>query len=265
MGKKKREFTSEKDVLHELFTGNLSALEEFYNKLDEHQLKYAQAIKQKSVVTVDEKAGTGKTAVATMMGLNLLRDKESGIKKILYVRFASDRGEKLGATTGDLKDKEAKYMRPFIKELEKLGINQWTLATLEREGIIEMTTDASERGLTYENTFVIIDESQNALDIGQLRLILTRLDKTSKCVMIGHHKQIDSNIRLYGRHKLCAFQVYNIHMNKKDWTANIKLPNDYRGFICKHADDVDETLDEILQEDYELLREDYSNQTLVPA
>lgn len=223
---------------------NSKQRDRLYNRLDVHQKEYREAFEKFKMVLVDEKAGTGKTVVAVMAGLEHLR--QGKCKKIMYVRFPSKRGQKLGALPGGPDEKEAIYMYPFIEALNDCGIQTESIEILKEQGLIEMCTDISLRGRTLKDTFIIVDETQNAVDIEELQLVLTRIkDSRSSSAIIGHSEQTDSNVKKYGKAKYNAFEVYQIHMVKKHWATKIKLYNNYRGAISQWADEVMQTVKEL--------------------
>lgn len=219
---------------------NSKEIDNIFNRLDNFQRSYYSNIFEHKVVFVDAPSGTGKTTIAVMAGLEALMRG----KTLIYIRFPSNRAEKLGATPGDLDEKESKYMYPFYEALEECGVYREQVSFLIEKGLIETRTDTTERGRNIKNSFVIIDEAQNAKDIEQLRLILTRLHDSSKAVVIGHSQQVDSKVRKYGLEEFNAFEMYRIHMCKRPWAISCELYNDYRGDISKWADKIEMTLND---------------------
>lgn len=217
------------------------ATDKIYRRLDEHQRYMYECLSKFKVTFVDEPAGTGKTTIAVLAGVEAMR---SG-RKLIYIRFPSKRGEKLGATPGELEDKEKKYMHPFYEALNECGLQDEAIETLKLKNYLETRTDTTERGRNIKGAFVIIDEAQNAEDVDQLQLIFTRLHDDCNAVVVGHSAQADSKIRKYGSEKLNAFQVYRKHMTKKNWATECVLVRNYRGAISRWADEVKETLSEI--------------------
>ena len=55
---------------------------------------------------------------------------------------------------------------------------------------IEIAPLAYMRGRTLDNAFIILDEAQNCTT-GQIKMFLTRLGPTAKCVITGDLSQID--------------------------------------------------------------------------
>lgn len=132
-------------------------------------------------------AGTGKTHVAVVKGIGLL--KSGAVKKLLLARPAQESGEKLGFLPGSANDKLAPYMRPIYDELDKAyGPGKWQ--KLMADSVIEIAPIGFMRGRTFTDAFIIVDEAQNC-SIEQLKMALTRIGENSKMVVTGDESQID--------------------------------------------------------------------------
>ena len=64
------------------------------------------------------------------------------------------------------------------------------LNTYIENRIIEIAPLAFMRGRTLDNAFIILDEAQNATDL-QLKMFLTRLGPSAKCIVTGDLTQVD--------------------------------------------------------------------------
>ena len=105
------------------------------------------------------------------------------------MRPAVEAGEKLGFLPGDLSQKVDPYLRPLYDALyEMLGIDR-TEKYLEK-GIVEIAPLAYMRGRTLNNSFIIVDESQNTTK-EQMKMILTRMGFGSYLLINGDLTQID--------------------------------------------------------------------------
>lgn len=132
-------------------------------------------------------AGTGKTYLAVMYAVSLL--KEGSVKKIILTRPAVEAGESLGYLPGDLKEKIAPYLRPLYDALyDALGVEQTNLL-IEKE-VIEIAPLAYMRGRTLEGACILLDEAQNTTT-KQMKMFLTRLGFKSKMIITGDISQID--------------------------------------------------------------------------
>ena len=152
-----------------------------------HQEDYVQTINKKTLTFGIGPAGTGKTYLAVACAVQQLVSGE--VEKILLVRPAVEAGEKLGFLPGDLSQKIDPYLRPLYDALfEMLGFKE-TNQFIERN-IIEVVPLAFMRGRTLNNSFIILDESQNAT-VEQMKMFLTRFGFGSKVVVTGDITQID--------------------------------------------------------------------------
>lgn len=132
-------------------------------------------------------AGTGKTYIAVAAAVEaLLSDK---VQRIVLIRPAVEAGEKLGFLPGDLSQKVDPYLRPLYDGLyEMLGVEK-TAKLIEKE-VIEVAPLAYLRGRTLNNSFIIMDESQNTT-VEQMKMVLTRIGFGSKAVINGDLTQVD--------------------------------------------------------------------------
>lgn len=132
-------------------------------------------------------AGTGKSYIAVAAAVEaLLSDK---VQRIVLIRPAVEAGEKLGFLPGDLSQKVDPYLRPLYDGLyEMLGIEK-TTKLIEKE-VIEVAPLAYLRGRTLNNSFIIMDESQNTT-VEQMKMVLTRIGFGSQAVINGDLTQID--------------------------------------------------------------------------
>ena len=148
---------------------------------------YIKEIKSNDLIFSIGSAGTGKTYLAVCYGVSELR--KGNFERIVLTRPAVEAGESLGFLPGDLKEKVDPYLRPLYDALyDMLGTEQ-TKALIDK-GVIEIAPLAYMRGRTLENSFIILDEAQNAT-VDQLKMFLTRLGFNSKMVVTGDISQVD--------------------------------------------------------------------------
>ncbi|NBI13004.1 AAA family ATPase [[Haemophilus] felis] len=132
-------------------------------------------------------AGTGKTFLAVAAAVEALEKQE--VRKLLLTRPAVEAGEKLGFLPGDLGQKIEPYLRPLYDALfEMLGFEK--VQKLMERNVIEIAPLAYMRGRTLNDSFIILDESQNTT-IEQMKMFLTRIGFNSKAVITGDITQID--------------------------------------------------------------------------
>jgi len=152
-----------------------------------NQQLYVAAVRANDINFGIGPAGTGKTYLAVACAVeSLLKDE---VERILLVRPAVEAGEKLGFLPGDLSQKVDPYLRPLYDALyEMLGFE--TVGKLIERGVIEIAPLAYMRGRTLNNSFIILDESQNTTR-EQMKMFLTRMGFGSTAVITGDPSQVD--------------------------------------------------------------------------
>ena len=155
-----------------------------------NQEKYIIALTDPAIdiVTVFGPAGTGKTYLSTLAAIRALRT--GVVERIVLCRPAiSIEGENHGFLPGDLVSKLAPWVRPITDVLREF-YNKKEIEYMISEEIIEFAPLGFIRGRTFKNTFLILDEAQNALPI-QIKSLLTRIGNGSKFVIDGDTDQTD--------------------------------------------------------------------------
>ena len=151
------------------------------------QKAYIEAIQKYDIVIAIGPAGTGKTYLAMAMAVAALTRKE--VSRIILARPAVEAGEKLGFLPGDMYAKINPYLRPLYDALYDMMDLDRANRLVER-GDIEIAPLAFMRGRTLNDSFVILDEAQNAT-AEQMKMFLTRLGFNSKAVVTGDVTQVD--------------------------------------------------------------------------
>ncbi|MBB2493648.1 PhoH family protein [Aquipseudomonas ullengensis] len=152
-----------------------------------NQQRYVKSIFDNDINFGVGPAGTGKTYLAVACAVDALEREQ--VRRILLVRPAVEAGEKLGFLPGDLAQKIDPYLRPLYDALyEMLGFEQ--VAKLIEKQVIEIAPLAYMRGRTLNNSFIILDESQNTT-LEQMKMFLTRIGFGSTAVITGDITQVD--------------------------------------------------------------------------
>ena len=132
-------------------------------------------------------AGTGKTYVAIAVAVSMFLKGQ--VDKVILSRPAVEAGERLGFLPGDIKDKIDPYMQPLYDALNDFLPEKQVSKMLEDKRI-EIIPLAFMRGRTLSNSFIILDEGQNATH-NQMKMFLTRIGRNSKAAVTGDLSQID--------------------------------------------------------------------------
>ena len=151
------------------------------------QKKYFKEVLNNDIVFAIGPAGTGKTYQAVASAVASLKKKE--VSKIVMTRPAVEAGERLGFLPGDLKEKVDPYLTPLYDALNDM-IPRDKLKVYLSNKTIEIAPLAYMRGRTLHNSFMILDEAQNATQT-QMKMFLTRLGVTSRAIITGDITQID--------------------------------------------------------------------------
>lgn len=158
-----------------------------------NQKRLVDVCEMNDIVFAIGPAGTGKTYTAVAIAVRALKNKL--VKKIVLTRPAVEAGESLGFLPGDLKEKVDPYLRPLYDALDDM-LPMEKLNFFMENRVIEIAPLAFMRGRTLDHAFIILDEAQNATPL-QLKMFLTRLGPSAKCIITGDLSQID----LPGHHK----------------------------------------------------------------
>ena len=158
----------------------------FKVQLNDEQKEAKKLILENPVTVLRGMAGSGKTLVATQVGLDLLFTKR--IDKIIITRPTVSK-EDIGFLPGDIREKMDPWLAPIYHNLFML----YDEAKVRKEmdnGNIEIVPFAFMRGRTFLNSFVIVDEAQNVTH-PQMETVIGRLGKGSKMAICGDMAQID--------------------------------------------------------------------------
>jgi phosphate starvation-inducible PhoH-like protein len=176
-----------------------------------------EAISENDIVFAVGPAGTGKTYTAVAMAVKALKNR--AVKKIIMTRPAVEAGENLGFLPGDLKEKIDPYLRPLYDALDDM-IPAEKLEHFMQNRTIEIAPLAFMRGRTLDHAFIILDEAQNCSTM-QLKMFLTRLGPSAKCVVTGDLSQVD----LPYHHKSGLRRAINI-LSQLEGIATVSLSAD---------------------------------------
>ncbi|MDF1796300.1 MAG: PhoH family protein [Coxiellaceae bacterium] len=152
-----------------------------------NQHHYLSALRKYDINFGIGPSGTGKTFLAVASAVHELENEQ--VSRIILVRPAVEAGEKLGFLPGDLAQKVDPYLRPLYDALVEMlgGAN---VGRLIEKNVIEIAPLAYMRGRTLNDSFIILDESQNTTQ-EQMKMFLTRIGFGSKAVITGDITQVD--------------------------------------------------------------------------
>ena len=152
-----------------------------------NQAKYLDLIRNRDMVFGLGPAGTGKTYLAVAAGVDMY--VKGDVERLIFCRPAVEAGENLGFLPGDMREKIDPYLRPVYDALHDMLPQDFMHKKMET-GEIEIAPLAFMRGRTLANSFVILDEAQNATGM-QTKMFLTRMGEASRMVVTGDMSQSD--------------------------------------------------------------------------
>ena len=140
-------------------------------------------------------AGTGKTFVSLYLALSEVLRNETPYDKVIMVRSLIPTRE-IGFLPGDEEDKAALYQVPYSNMMQLMfeQPNEQAFESLynriKAQGSYYFLSTSFLRGLTFDNSIIIVDECQN-LNFHELDTIITRVGQDSKIVFCGDFSQTD--------------------------------------------------------------------------
>jgi len=156
--------------------------------LNEKQAQYLNSLSTTNCVVAIGPAGTGKTFLACSHAATMLATGRT--EKIILTRpTIGVANRSLGYLPGGLAQKMGPWARPLVDAFKRiLGSSQ--VDNLIAKKVIEVGSLEHMRGLTFDDSVMIIDEAQNATTI-ELKAFLTRIGMRSNVIVCGDISQSD--------------------------------------------------------------------------
>lgn len=134
-------------------------------------------------------AGTGKTFISLYLALDDVFNGDDLKRSVTIVRSVVPTRD-MGFLPGKEQEKTAVYEQPYeaiCKELTNRGDGY---QVLKQRGVIKFTTTSYIRGITLDNTIVVVDEFQNMTD-DEINSVMTRVGINSRVILCGDYRQTD--------------------------------------------------------------------------
>ena len=132
--------------------------------------------------------GTGKSFISLYLALSELTDYKD-YHNITIIRSVVPSRD-MGFLPGSIKEKSKVYEGPYQSICSELYGRGDAYEVLKQKGIINFETSSFLRGLTIDNSIIIVDECQN-MTYSELCTIITRVGKHSKIIFCGDYRQTD--------------------------------------------------------------------------
>jgi phosphate starvation-inducible protein PhoH len=176
--------------VHQKLKLSLDDLQTF-DPLTENQSKFFELYQQGAqCILLHGVAGTGKTFIALYKALEEVMDRSNSLQQVVLVRSAVPSRD-IGHLPGDEKEKTEVYTSPYIDICHRLFYNRHdAFQRLQEQKIVNFMITSFVRGITLDDSIVIVDECQNMTDM-ELNSIMTRVGDRSKIIFCGDFRQTD--------------------------------------------------------------------------
>lgn len=190
---------------------------------NERQREFLDSILQNQITFADGPAGTGKSFISILAALKVIADKRNLTQNIVLVKPNVGVDEEFGFLPGEL----GKKMEPLLVSLRYvLGkiIDKNCLEYLLKENYIQVQPLQFIRGMTIDNSVLILDEAQNTT-VHQMKTLLTRIGENTKYIISGDSKQKDRRTGGNGLHTAMNLlqgvkDINSVHFTDADIVRN---------------------------------------------
>lgn len=158
-------------------------------------------------------AGTGKTFLALYMGMEDLLDPNTVYRNMVIVRSVVPTRD-IGFLPGTAEEKKAMYNLPYKNICTELFNDKAAWGKLTTSRKVEFESTSFVRGVTWNESIIIIDEMQN-MTFHELDSVITRVGENSKIIFCGDYKQSDFK---YQDEKDGVFKFLTILEQMKDFS-----------------------------------------------
>ena len=160
-----------------------------FSPITQNQDKTYKAYKDGKHLVLHGLAGTGKTFISLYLALEEVLDKSTLVNDIFIVRSIVSTRD-IGFLPGDEQEKVSIYEAPYRSICSELFNVADAYDSLKFQGNIKFMSTSFIRGITLNNSVVIVDECQN-LNFHELDSIITRVGKHSRIIFCGDYAQTD--------------------------------------------------------------------------
>jgi phosphate starvation-inducible PhoH-like protein len=160
-----------------------------YHPLTENQKKTYDAWDDGDNLALIGSAGTGKTFLAMYLALECITDKDNQYEKITLFRSVVPTRD-MGYLPGTVGEKMEVFETPYKNIISEILGGDQPYKRLLHTHQFEFMTTSFIRGLTVDNSIIIVDEMQN-LNFHELDSVMTRVGNNCRIIFCGDYHQSD--------------------------------------------------------------------------
>ena len=184
------------------------------------------------IVSLGGRAGTGKSAMALLAGLEAVLERRQHKKIIVFRPIFAVGGQELGYLPGSENEKMNPWGQAIFDTLGALVSKEVVDHVVDR-GLLEILPLTHIRGRSLHDAFVIVDEAQS-LERNTLLTVLSRIGQNAKVVLTHDVAQRD-NLRV-GRHDGIAAVIESL--KNHELFAHMTLQRSERSAIAALVTDL---------------------------
>lgn len=159
------------------------------NPITDNQKKVFDAWRSDDNLALVGTAGTGKTFLGLYLALEQVMDKSTPYDKVRIIRSVVPTRD-MGYLPGTLEEKLEAFTGPYRSAASHLFHDDRAYEKLVTNGYLTFESTSYIRGITYDNSIVLVDEMQN-LSGHELDSVITRIGNCSKIIFCGDYHQSD--------------------------------------------------------------------------
>ncbi len=134
-------------------------------------------------------AGTGKTFIAMYLALEEILSKEYPANKLIIFRSVVPVRE-IGFLPGTAEEKVDTYTSPYRAICSEMFGDAGSYNKLVNSNQLIFESTSFVRGMTFEDSVILIDEMQN-LNFHELDSVITRVGRNCRVILCGDYHQTD--------------------------------------------------------------------------
>ncbi len=140
-------------------------------------------------LTLIGSAGTGKTFIAMYLALESVLEKQTPYDSVTVFRSVVPTRD-MGYLPGSLEEKQEVFETPYKNISTELIGGDQPYKRLVQNHMLKFLTTSYIRGMTIDNSIVIVDECQN-LSFHELDSVITRIGNNCRLIFCGDYHQSD--------------------------------------------------------------------------